>query len=290
MIPWFRSPIRLLAALCLALPAGACSPPVTTVAPGPLAGDAAWSGTVRVAGDIVVPEDTRLVIAPGTRVLFEPPPPGTDRFRQHPNFPGSELIVRGTLVAEGTPGRPILFAAADPDAPAGSWGGVNLAQATSNSFSHCIFRQADSALHSRNSEVFIEQCLFENNLVAIRFHSSAILIENNLLRNNATGIRFHDGAPVICRNRLVANGKAFFITAHPREVRIEANDIVDSREFAVVLGEEVPEDVNMAGNFWGEGDPGRTIFDRRRSDYLGRVRVEPRRTEPVPSAGISWSP
>lgn len=280
---------RLLLLGLAALPI-ACS-----ASPRPLSGlvdgDLHWRGRVVVDGDLVLAEGSRLIIEPGTEVLFLPPGPGRDQWTAHPNFPGGELIVRGELIALGTASAPILFGFIDSAAPAGSWGGVNFEPGSRALFAYCRFTQADSAVHSQEATVTVSQSLFERNLVGIRFYSSAMRIENNLLRDNGTAVRFHFGAPTIVGNEIRDNQRAFFITAFPQDYRIVGNRIAGSRDYAVVLGEEVPDDVMMSGNYWeGESFEGDEMpfYDGRMSDYLGRVRIEPRLDVP-PDAGISWN-
>jgi len=278
--------------MSLLLIAGGCAP-VTQAFRGDLEGDLSWRGTIILEGDVVLKEGSHLVIEPGTRVLFASPPPGEDRFVDHPHFPGSELIVKGTLVAEGTPDRPILFASSDPQALAGSWGGINLMKTPSARFRFCRFVQADSALHAQESVLVVEESLFESNRVAIRFHTTDFSIRNNLIRNNGVGIRFHYGSPAIFGNVIRDNEKGIFITSYPQDYVIEGNDIVANREYSVALGEEVPERVSMKGNYWGMKNPSAiatTFFDGRIDSDLGVVDFEPFLTEPVAGHGISWNP
>jgi hypothetical protein len=186
-----------------------------------------------------------------------------------------------------------VFEAYDSAANAGFWGAVNLVGSPEAVFEYCIFRQADSAVHSWGSQVYIEQSLFEDNLVGVRFNDSEILIENNLLRNNQTGVRFHFGSPVICENEFVGNNVNLFITSHPRDYRIENNSFGAPTEYQVVFGEEVPEDVSMPRNFWppsGIEQLARSFYDGQRSPYLGRVLVDPQRVSPSSQAGLSWKP
>jgi hypothetical protein len=242
---------------------------------------------------VIVPEGARVTIAPGTTILFLPPTAGEDQLTEHPNFPGSELIVRGTLVAEGNPAAPITFRFVDPDGSPGSWGGINLTGSPHASFRYCRFTQADSALHSQESHVSVEESLFEGNGVAIRFHSSDFRIENNLLRHNGTAIRFHFGAPLIRRNDIRDNDKGLFITSSPRNYRIEENNILGSRSYSVALGEDVPADVPMPLNYWGTPDPSvieDSFFDGRRDSHLGEVLITPFAVSPIEGAGISWNP
>lgn len=256
----------------------ACSGQRFYIAPPSVSGEQVWSGIVRIDGDVVVEEEAVVRIAPGTVIVFQNPSPGSDLFTEHPHFAGSELIVKGSLIAEGTAMAPIIFRYADPQAPAGSWGGINLVGSPRAVFRHCRFIQADSAIHSWDSAVEVACSRFENNLVGIRFNASRIRIEHNLLTGNGTAIRFHFGEPVIVGNEIVANDKGFFITAHPEGYRIVENNIVDNREASVVLGEEVPEDVTLIGNYWGRVDSAAIeagFFDGRRSSYLGKVLYQP---------------
>lgn len=270
---------RLLIAVSFLFLLGACTPVRRPqVIAGSIAVPQQWSGIVHIDGDVVIEETAVVHIAPGTEIVFLPPSPGTDRFVDHPHFFGSELIVRGRIHAGGTAAAPIVFRHVDPAAPAGSWGGINLVQTSGSSFRHCHFTQADSAVHSQDSTVTVSCSIFTGNRVAVRFHSSAIAITDNRLEKNGTAIRFHFGAPTISGNLLRENDKGMFITASPADYRISGNAIVASREAQVVLGEEVPDDVNLTGNFWGSVDPRQIeggFFDGRRSDYLGKVRYAP---------------
>ncbi|PLX78842.1 MAG: hypothetical protein C0614_08270 [Desulfuromonas sp.] len=269
---------------CLPL---APSPPLR----GELHGELYWSGEVRLAGDVVVSEDAFLTIAPGTIVRFVAD--SSDLLQDHPNFPGSELIVRGRISAVGSPAAPIIFRADDELALPGAWGAVNIEGSSAALFRYCVFRQADSAIHSRDARLSVEQSLFENNRVGIRFNNSRIHIVNNLLRNNQSAIRFHLGAPVIHNNRFAGNRINLFVTSHPQDYRIEANHFGPAREYQVVLGEEVPEDIHLAKNYWEDVESGQfdsLFYDGQRSDYLGRVLVDPVMVDPPADAGLQWNP
>lgn len=274
----------------LGLLCASCAKPLPPLQ-GVLQGAQHWQGTVYLQGDVVLPVDASLVIAPGTEVVFLPAPAELDLLQNHPNFPGSELIVRGRLLAEGTAERPIIFRHVDPQAPAGSWGAVNIEGSPEVSFRHCRFRQADSAVHSRDARVTVEESLFENNLVGIRFNNTEILIERNLLQNNGAAIRFHLGAPVICQNLIRDNEVGLFLTSHPLGYHIEANNLIGQRRYQVVLGEEVPDDVAMPRNYWGGVELeaiGYSLFDGQRTPYIGRVKFLPLAEQPFANAGPTW--
>lgn len=281
---------RWLTVGLLALVGAGCARPMPPLQ-GVLQGAQYWQGTVYLQGDVVLPAEASLVIAPGTEIVFLPAPANLDLLRNHPNFPGSELIVRGRLLAEGTAEQPITFRHSDPEAAAGSWGAVNIEGSPEASFRHCRFRQADSALHSRDARVRVEESLFENNLVGIRFNNTEILIERNLLQNNGAAIRFHLGAPVICQNLIRDNEIGLFLTSHPLGYHIEANNLINQRRYQVVLGEEVPDDVAMPRNFWGGSEVAtirQSLFDGQRTPYIGQVVVVPLAEQPIANAGPTW--
>lgn len=282
---------QLLFGICFLLTA--CLAEKIPAVRGSLHGEIVWQGDILIAEDVVLEEDARLTILPGTRVRFLPAEADGGGWSEHPHFPGNELIIKGQVHALGTAEAPIIFEAVQPGAAAGFWGAINLVGSSEAIFEYCIFRQADSALHSWDSQVYVEQSLFENNLVGIRFNESEILIEHNLLRNNHTGVRFHFGSPVICENEFAGNAVNLFVTSHPRDYHIENNTFGHPAEYHVVFGEEVPEDVKLLRNYWVQKPLSSLVdsfYDGHRSAYLGKVLFEPQRTSPSSQAGLSWTP
>lgn len=271
--------LRYLSLVLLALSLSSClTAPSLRLIADEITVDEFWSGRIEIDGDVVIAENAVVRIAPGSQIIFLPPSPGKDRLTEHPHFFGSELIVRGRLVAEGTPRAPIVFSAPDPLSAAGSWGGINLVQSAGSSFRHCRFTQADSAIHSQEARVSVSCSTFNRNLVGVRFFDSQIEISNNLFSENGTAIRFHFGAPTIEGNLITRNGRGFFVTSYPRDYRIINNSIVASSDGQVVLGEEVPEDLLLTGNYWGSIESSEIrshFFDGQQVDYLGLVRIEP---------------
>jgi len=275
--------IRFFCLLLLVLCLNSCSlfaPPTEQV----LQGKIYWQGDVRLHGDIILEAGAELTIAPGTRVIFEPPGEGEDLYQEHPYFVGSELIVRGRLIALGTAAKPISFMAADLNGGAASWGGINIEDSPEVHFSYCLFTQADSALHARQSRLTVEHSTFRKNLVAVRFHDTRLLVENNLFESNGTAIRFHFGSPVIRNNLIRHNRKGLFISADPQDYRIENNSFLDNSPYQVSLGEGVRASVNLRNNYWSES-AGAVLesffFDGRTDDWLGRVDYLPVRNHPV---------
>ncbi|MCH2357695.1 MAG: right-handed parallel beta-helix repeat-containing protein, partial [Pseudomonadales bacterium] len=129
------------------------------VAAYPLPDPVIWSGTVTFAGHQILKDD--LIIQPGTTVRFAP---------------DATLVLKGRLLAEGTPERPIRFLSQQADqAP---WGAIVLMGQGANGsrLTHCEMaggsgRKGDlfeySAMFSVHDvkDVSVQDCLFRDNRV-----------------------------------------------------------------------------------------------------------------------------
>ena len=143
---------------------------------GVIAGETRWQRTVFIDGDLVLEKEARLVIAPGTEVVF-------------------------LLPAEGTAETPTTFHFVEPSALSGSWDGINLRESSLTHFRYVYISQANSAIHSHSAEATMEDSRIEHKLFGLRFY------------------------------------------------------IFGNHRYAVVLGEEDPDDVIMEGNYWEGRQP-----------------------------------
>jgi len=102
-------------AVCLVMLAAVLTLTVSAAASQEVSGtlyrDKTWSGTIRVTGDVYIPPGRTLTILPGTVVRFAVRSDSVNHLRGENNCPApkAELIVEGTLNAQGTEGKPILF-------------------------------------------------------------------------------------------------------------------------------------------------------------------------------------
>ena len=97
--------------------------PATLTTSGVLPGDETWSGTVTLTGDVTVPEGATLTILPGTTVTFSA---NSDDTSGGNNSTLSELIVNGSLVAEGTQTEQIMFTSDAIIHGMDDWGGIHV--------------------------------------------------------------------------------------------------------------------------------------------------------------------
>lgn len=162
---------RALAALALITGTLAATAATTS---GVIATDETWSGTVSLTGDVTVATNATLTVLPGTVVRCDArvdTPPGG------PNPSRTELIVNGTLVADGTAAAPITFTswpAAPTDAPLpGDWGGIHLNHATRSSvLRHCVVEYATDGLRVAGASPTLDHLVFRshqgNAIVAVK--------------------------------------------------------------------------------------------------------------------------
>jgi len=127
--------------------------------------DKTWSGTVRVTGDVYVPPGRTLTILPGTIVRFAPRSDSVNHPSGFNNCPApkAELIVEGTLNAQGTKAKPILFTSNGSLPQPGDWGGIILhGAARPVTLSYLIIEYADINLTAFSSGIVVENCIIRN--------------------------------------------------------------------------------------------------------------------------------
>ena len=239
----------------------------------PVVREIVWQGEVTILGSVVVDSGERLVIRPGTRVLFA--------FRDD-NGDGagdSSIIVRGSIEARGAAGAPIEFAPANPG-PAGEagWNEVLIEDAASAEFAWCRFVGAQQAVHAHRTPLSVEGCSFEGNGIALRFTGGPVVIRRNLFVANGTAVRYFESSPEVTANEFEGNATAIFVREDsPRSV-VTGNNFISSTDYHLKLGESQAADVDARGNWWGterREEIERMIYDREDAGYLGWVRYAP---------------
>jgi len=248
--------------------------------------DTTWSGTVILRGQNVVRRGATLTILPGTVVKFAWIDEDGD------DIGDGELTVEGRLIAKGTEAEPILFTSAKTSPAAKDWTFVQISVSRDSLVEHCIFEYASSGLQVHYSTATIRQSLFRNNFEGIRFSTTDILIEHNDIVGNYYGIRCeaNGSRTTITKNRFLDNDNAFFpVRKTGNSVKIFDNNIENSKNYQVQLGQTQYESLDFSGNWWGGTDAkviAGGIFDRALEPLLGKVKYEPFLTEPVKDAGI----
>ena len=136
------------------------------------------------SGDVMIPAGKELRIEAGTVVLFSDATPAT------------KLSVAGTLIVEGTPAAPVVFAMA-PDAT-GLWGGIWAGPATGNTskifMAGAVLRKGAFCLWlPRNTEVGLTQTTIEDCTVGITVEDGTYIFSEITVQRNFTGIDVQGG-------------------------------------------------------------------------------------------------
>lgn len=275
--------------------------------------DTVWDGRIRITGDILVKEGATLTILPGTVIRFDTIEPKLDKDGgrnmlglDSPYFPGAEIIVRGRILAVGTPDFPITFTSSDKAAVPGSWGAINLLGSNGNVIEFCRVYYAYNGVHNHASTAVVLNSVFSQNGTALSFkkadfnHPCWMFIEHNMIVGNKSGISarncianiaFNDisvneyygiwlreGTDArLAYNDITKNGKGIYLYKSP-PVKISYNNIYDNMEYNIAMAEENPSDVDAGENWWGTLNAAiisSKIFDKAADETLGKVTFEP---------------
>lgn len=259
-----------------------------------------WAGKILVAGDVIVPEGKTLTIRSDSVVGFDSET-GTH-----------QLIVRGSLYAEGKPDRMIIFGllGSEKKPPqTGDWIGIRFEETSLNSrLTYCRIQDADTALSSQSDNVQIESCLLNDNKLAILCDDGSPTINGNEINKNGTAIKcVKNASPEIARNSIQANEFGIVCdddsrpTIHYNEISSNYQDAI--RSYASASPEIVSNNIILNGG-WAVYDGGRLrenyirgnkeigpeVIDRgtgrESGQFYGVDEVLDPRAAPVQNAGV----
>ncbi|MBI5788996.1 MAG: right-handed parallel beta-helix repeat-containing protein [Candidatus Schekmanbacteria bacterium] len=245
--------------------------------------DTTWQGMIRIKGTVEVKKDAVLTLKPGTVVSFA----WMDNDKD--GIGDSELIVKGQLIAVGSPEQLVIFTSTTR-AVANGWKEIRLEQAQGGEFKYCYFTFANWALHVHFTPVSVDYCRFEFNEGGMRFNSNLMYIRHNLIQNNRIGLRFLQCDPVIEGNTIKDNLTGIFIRLGVKKPIITQNNIYQNENYNLKIGEEQAADIACPNNYWGTTSQEiieAKIYDKKDSGYLGRVKYQPFIGVPL---GTAWSP
>lgn len=182
----------------------------------------AIDGNITIICEIIIPENDTLTILPGAKLNF---------------FSNTGLVVRGTLIANGTENDSITFTASKPGE---KWNGIVIEGASTNSssqISYSNFQQSSNAgievrgnriasisrskfTHNvnglalgGNADVFVTKSIFEYNGKGLHLTSSKSVIYDNVIRKNAhmtgAGITATWGGAKVLNNFITDNTSSY---------------------------------------------------------------------------------
>lgn len=143
-----------------------------------------WQGRIQVNGIIRVPENSRLIILPGTVIEFSRKDTNKDGIGEN------GLLVQGSIIAKGTKENPIIFRSSEKQGKMGDWDSINI-------------------LNSDKGQNLIEYCQIEDAYRGLHFHFSNVAVADSVLRNNYRGMQFQESVVEIRGTWFYRNKSAF---------------------------------------------------------------------------------
>jgi parallel beta-helix repeat protein len=219
-----------------------------------LPGDTIWQGVIEVNGVVRVPGESRLLVMPGTIVLFG---------RKDSNGDGigeNGLLIQGILIAKGTQEQPIIFRSARPVPSQGDWDAINImnSDGAQNLIEYCQIENAYRGLHFHFSNVAIHHSILRNNYRGLQFQESTVEIRGNHVYGNKSGIQARDSDIVLADNVLYHNysGANFFRA----KVAAGGNTFTGNLREGLRLREGIPD---LEGNRFDGNRYGLMVSDSR---------------------------
>ncbi|MEO8496938.1 MAG: right-handed parallel beta-helix repeat-containing protein, partial [Planctomycetota bacterium] len=256
-----------------------------TLDAGELIGDGDWDDAdipYRLTGDVTVPLGTTLTIGPGQIVSARV-------------FNGDELLVAGTLIANGSTAAPIIFTSERDDALAfnidngnsaparGNWDGIRfLAGSTGNVLEHVEVRYGGAglgAITANGGEVAIRSSLVRDSALSgvLATNGGTAEITNSLIfANSGSGIQAAAGATVTAINNTIdGNTRGVQATDANTDVTL-TNNLITFQGFAGIAADA---NATLAITFNDVFNPtaSRGNYDglANQTDLNGNVSVDP---------------
>jgi len=291
---------------------------------GVITQDTTWQGTILITGDVEVAKGVILTIMPGTTIRFKKIAPfGPQKLSKDKlsHFPGTELVIKGRLYAQGTLENKITFTSAENNPSPGDWGAVNFLDSIGNIMEFCVFTYGHTAVHCHSAQVVIAYSTFHFNGVAIGQKNAkglktkcVVPILYNRITENGGGVLFGGGStPIVAHNEInnntffgvyakkggVANVRYNTITKNGKgviffkvkKIVMRDNNIADNKDYNVSLLDGQSMDMDLQQNWWGTTDSAKIkslVRDKARDETLGTVHFSNFLKAPVSGAGLLW--
>ena len=240
-----------------------------------------WSGEVSIDGIVTVKKSGKLVIEPGTRILF------VHRDLDGDGIGDSELLIEGALVARGTAESPIVFTSASAQPQRADWKYLYLDFATEVDIDYIVSEYAYSGLQIHFCRARVTNSIFRHNVDGLRFSTVNLMAAGNQMYDNQHGLRYEErrGQAHLHHNDIRDNDVGVFVvTRSTDKALIEQNNIADNRQYNVKLGWQQPGDVTLPRNWWGTMEPQaikKTFLDQDIDGSLGRVSAPQPLSKPI---------
>lgn len=254
----------LCAALLLALAACAAAtdaptgpPPEPLVLAGVLSGETVVSGEAVLAGDLLVPRGSRLILRPGTTVRVV----AAENTKIDPEYlsSGTELLVRGSLQVEGTASAPVRFIPAATKADGEiAWAGIEFDGAIDSRIAGVQIEGAESGILCIDASPEIRDAVLTGCRYGVVLQRSSPIIRGSTIRDGEGGLFcWLESQPQLLDNRITGHaeegvfvdrssrprfagntitGNAIGLALYPRHLPYDAAGVSDNGEDIRLLG------------------------------------------------------
>jgi TonB family protein len=253
-----------------------------------ITGNQTWRGTILISGDVTIEQKSRLVIEPGTKVLFES---NQDFTKGGKDKTRSEIIVRGTLIARGLPGRKIKFSSNSDFPRMGDWYSLEFLHLKGGSLlEYCVIEYAYNGLTIKNSKLMVNNCEVRYNYhagISTEVKSTPEIKNSILSENGYAGLICELGSkPVLSDNVISLNhiGVVVFSLSQPNLGNMTPgenynpgrNNIYNNEEFN--LYNHSNKKIIAESNYWGDKNRSiiaEKVYDRDDNSKFGLVDFAP---------------
>jgi TonB family protein len=247
-----------------------------------------WSGTIIIQGDVVVARSGRLVIEPGSKILFSS---NMDKQQSGYDKTRAELIVEGVIISRGKISNKILFSSNSKAPRMGDWYGISIANPKQKSmFEYVIIEYAYNGIAIKKSspQIISSQIRFNYNAgIVAEVRADPKIIGNIISYNGYAGIICNLGAkPVLTDNMITENqiGVVSFSVSQPnmgslkkdKDYNIGRNRMFDNQEYNVY--NHSTKSIKAENNSWGTNNPrelAATLYDNNNDRKYGGIDTQP---------------
>lgn len=210
-------------------------------------GTAVWQGRIEINGTVRVPDNSRLIILPGTVVEFRKKDADNDGIGEN------GLLIQGNFIAKGTKEDPIFFRSAEKKPGMTDWDSINILNSdkAQNLIEYCRIENAYRGLHAHFANVAVNESVFMNNERGIQFQESIVEIRGTLFYRNKSVLWARDSEIIFNDN--VVSGNYSGINLFRNTLTLKDNMIMNNEREGLRVREGIPilEGNLMAGNRYG---------------------------------------
>jgi len=253
-----------------------------------ISGNVRWHGTKIIRGDVTILPSARLVITPGTKILFSA---NSDAKKSGNDKTKSELIVKGVLIAQGALGNKITFSSESNSPRMGDWYGIIFHKVKEQSIlDYCVVEYAYNGITIKKSKIQVSNSEIRYNYhsgLSIEVKSNPKISSNIISENDYAGIICTLGSfPILTDNLITSNSMGIVIlsSSQPNLGRMQRGDTYNSGRNRIMQNEEYDvynhsnKEIFAENNLWGSErlrDVAQNLFDNRDDSKYGVIDYNP---------------